>query len=348
MNTPTFTPISETGRFKLIRKLKQLSESVASAQGLIKGIGDDASVSYGENGSFGLQTIETFVEGVDFDLTYTPMNHLGYKLISAALSDIYAMNGKPKSVLVAIGVPNKISTEMIEQLYTGIVSAVAENNCTLVGGDVTASQSTLVISVSSTGTVSESAIAYRSGAQIDDAICVTGDLGAAYAGLKILLREKSVWTEEFDQNEFQPDLSDYEYVIRKQLVPQTRADLIASMEAQGIVPTSMIDISKNTLQDLLQLLTSSQKGGIIYQAALPVALETRAVADEFEDDVDQYALQGGEDFELLFTLPESDVNKLVNHFKDFVVIGKVLKKSEGVKMQTSNGDTMHFDTSEME
>lgn len=348
MSKQSFTPISETGRYKLIKSIaKKFATDHTIHPSVVKGIGDDAAVMRKNDLELNLQSTETYVEGVDFDLTYTPLNHLGYKIISAAVSDILAMNGKPETLLLSIGMPNKISTEMIDIFYDGVKKACEVFGCTLSGGDITASPSVLILSVTVNGMVKESEITYRSGAQKDDAVCITGDLGGAYAGLRILLREKSVWAEEDNDQDFQPNLENYEYVIKRQLVPEARLDLIETLAANDILPTSMIDISKNLLLDIQQLLSASRVGATIYQAAIPIALETRSVADEFQDDVSQYALQGGEDYELLFTLPEKEVNKLINHFKDFVVIGKINHAKEGFKMQTADGDLMHFDASEM-
>lgn len=343
-----FTPVSETGRYRLIKNItKQLGDRGDSVGRLVKSIGDDCAVVKGADGNFLLYSSETFIEGVDFDLTYTPLTHLGYKLITASVSDILAMNGKPEFLMISIGIPNKISTEMIHSLYDGLIRASDVYSCPIIGGDITASPGSLVITITVNGSVSNHKIAYRSGAQIGDAICVTGDLGAAYAGLKILLREKAVWGQEQNDTEFAPDLSDYEYVVKRQLLPEGRNDLIETLGLQNMNPTSMIDISKNALQDLMQLISSSNKGAQIFEAAIPIALETRAVADELEEDVTQYALQGGEDFEILFTLPEQQVNNLVNHFKDFVVIGKVTSQNEGFRMQMASGEEMHFDLNEM-
>jgi thiamine-monophosphate kinase len=350
MNKQSFTPVGHSGRYKLLKQLNEkLQHSAGSFQHLVRGPGDDCSVLRME-GSTKLLLIssETFVEGADFDLVWHPLQHLGYKLISAALSDIYAMNAVPTSLTINLAIPNKISVEMVDTLYQGFIKASNVYNLPITGGDLTASSSGLVVSLTVTGEVVEDTVVYRSGAGMNDAICVTGDLGAAYAGLKILLREKSIWQDSGGEQHFEPDLSEYEYVIRRQLVPQARNDLIETLSKLGITPTSMIDISKNLLQDLMQLCTASKKGARIYEAALPVALETRAVADEFEDDVDQYALQGGEDYELLFTLPENDVNRLVEHFRDFVVIGKILPYGKGLSMQASSGDVLHFDTSQLE
>lgn len=348
MKSHAFTPVSETGRDKLIRDLSsKIGNPADSVVNLVKSIGDDCAVVRSGDGRFLLYSTETYVEGVDFDLTYTPLQHLGYKLVSAAVSDVLAMNGSPESLLISIAIPNKISTEMIHTIYEGLIRASDVYKAPIIGGDITASPGSLVISVIVNGAVQEDLITYRSGANVGDAICVTGDLGAAYAGLKILLREKAVWGQEPADSDFAPDLSDYEYVVKRQLIPESRNDLIEALGEQGIVPSSMIDISKNTLQDLMQLIRASRKGAQIFEAAIPIALETRAVADELQEDVVQYALQGGEDYELIFTLPEADVNKLVNHFKDFVVIGRVTYPNDGFKMQMSTGEEMHFDMNKL-
>lgn len=350
MSKAAFTPVSDLSRNKVIKHIQAIvSKSEPDMAHIVRGIGDDCAVIRVDGQTYlRLSTSETYVEGVDFDLTYAPLQHVGYKLVSAALSDIYAMNGQPESMLVNIALPNKISTEMINLLFEGIGKAAKVYSCPMVGGDITASSSGLVVSISVNGVVHEDAVTYRSGAAVNDALCVTGDLGGAFAGLKILLREKRYWLDNGAETNFQPDLSDYEYVVRRQLVPESRNDIITAFAELNIVPTAMIDISKNLLQDTMQLINASGVGVKLYSGAIPIALETRAVADEFEEDVDQYALQGGEDYELLFTMPEKDVNILVEHFKDVVVIGKILPKSKGMQMQTASGDTMHFDTSQME
>lgn len=341
-----FTPVGEFGRDNLVRKIEsKVSELNLKDNHVIQGIGDDCAVIGHQKDVLFLHTTETFVEGVDFDLTYTPLQHLGYKSVSAAVSDVLAMNGKPSTMLISLGIPNKISSEMIEKLYEGFIKASEVYECNIVGGDITASPGSLVISITVNGIVAENAITYRSEANVNDALCVTGDLGAAYAGLRILLREKNIWTIDHAQTDFSPDLSDYEYVVKRQLLPEARTDLIDTFLKHGIKPTSMIDISKNLLQDMSQLVKASNKGVLIYQAALPIALKTRAIADEFQEDVDQFALQGGEDYELLFTLPEKAVNELVKHFNDFVVIGKITYPNDGIKMQTSDGDEMQFNLS---
>jgi thiamine-monophosphate kinase len=332
---PSFTSIGELGRDGLIRRLANVPTSSQ--------LGDDAAVLPLDEKRSLLLTTETFVEGVDFDLTYTPFQHLGYKIVNACVSDILAMNGLPESILVNLAVPNRISMEMIDILYEGISRANEELGLTLVGGDVTASPGSFAITVTSMGKVDTASITYRKGARVGDALCVSGDLGAAYAGLKILLREKRYWQDHGDDS-VQPILTDFEAVIRAQLVPKVPIELVHTMHRMGIKPSSMIDISKHMLRELIQLGTSSDVGVYIYSDALPVSLDTRAVADEFEEDVDQYALQGGEDYQLLLTLSEADVNRLSKDYKDLTVIGKIVHRSEGIKMQSAEGDIVSFDT----
>ena len=331
---PSFTSIGDLGRDGLIRRLADVPTA--------SNLGDEAAVLPLDATRSILLTTETFVEGVDFDLTYTPFHHLGYKLVNACVSDILAMNGLPETILVNLAVPNRISMEMIDLLYQGISKANEELDLALVGGDVTASPGSLAITITAMGKVDNDSITFRKGARVGDALCVSGDLGAAYAGLKILLREKRYWQDHGDDS-VQPILTDFEAVIRAQLVPQVPIELVKTMHKLGITPSSMIDISKHMLREMIQLGTSSDVGVYIYSAALPVSLDTRAVADEFEEDVDQYALQGGEDYQLLFTLKEADVNRLSKEYKDLTVIGKIVPRGEGIKMQSAEGDIVSFD-----
>lgn len=338
MSEHPFRSIESIGRNAFI---KELSEQVPfTSEQVISGIGDDAAVLKSGNSNFSLLSSETFVEGIDFDLTYTPLQHLGYKVISAAVSDIYAMNGSPEAITVNLGLPTKLSVDMVKTVYKGIENAVNLYKAPLVGGDLTASHNVLIISVSVYGNVPSGKIVYRKGARAEDAICVSGDLGAAMAGLRILMREKKFW-EEHERDEFQPDLGDYEYVVKRQLAPTARQDLIEVFEEESIHPHSMIDLSKGLLNDLHQLLSASGKGAKIYQAAIPVAIETRHVADEMKEDVDKYALYGGEDYELLFTLSQKKVEKLGELFNDFVVIGKISDSDQrNIVLQTPDGEEL--------
>lgn len=341
MDKSEFRSIQSIGRFELIKELTQ--ESTVSHEHVKKGVGDDAAVISAANDECTLLTSETFMEGVDFDLTYMPLHHLGYKVLSSTVSDIYAMNGYPDVALVNLAVPNKLSVDMLKQIYKGIYAAGEDYNIQIVGGDLTAAHQTLSISISCTGSVKNDKITYRSGAKQDDAICITGDLGGAIAGLRVLMREKEYWKEMEGEEAFQPELEGYEYVVKRQLLPSARFDLVDLLYKHEIQPHAMIDITQGLVSELKQLTESSGYGAHIYQAALPIALDTRSVADEMKEDVDKYALYGGEDLELLFTIPENMMNKHSELFEDVTVIGKITGRNEGVRMQTAEGDMVQFE-----
>lgn len=335
----TFRTIQSLGRKELINELME-GDSVQK-ESVIKGVGDDAAVLSKNDKESTLLSSETFMEGVDFDLTYTPLNHLGYKVSSSAISDIYAMNGKPETLLVNMALPNKLSVDMIKEIYKGIYSCGAEHGFQVVGGDLTASHQILSISISCQGTIENDKIVYRQGAKEGDAICVTGDLGGAIAGLRILMREKEYW-EEHQQQQFQPDLDDYEYVVQRQLVPFAQKKFIDKIEELEVLPSSMIDLTQGLVSDLTNITDASQIGALIYQAALPIALETRHVADEMKEDVDKYALYGGEDLEMLFTLKKDYVDALADSFSNFTVIGKITSDYDEPVMQTGEGEMISF------
>lgn len=340
MDNDSFRSIESIGRHRLIKELSK--QSSFRNERVIKGIGDDATVLEETQTYVGLLSSESFLEGVNFDLTYTPLHHLGYKIVTAAVSDIYAMNGTPDTVLVNLGLPNKLSVDMVNEIYKGINAAALDYEVEISGGDLTASHQILTLSITAHGRTEKDKLIYRSGAKIDEAICVTGDLGGAIAGLRILMREKKYW-EEHGQDQFQPDLGDYEYVVKRQLVPGARRDFIDKIAELDINPSAMIDLTQGLVSDIHQLTEASNVGAHIYQAALPIAIETRQVADEMKEDVDKYALYGGEDFELLFTLPEDAVEILAEEFEDFVVIGKITKQEKGVKMQRQDGELISFE-----
>ncbi|MFO8028346.1 MAG: thiamine-phosphate kinase [Cyclonatronaceae bacterium] len=339
MSTPEGNAISSLGRTGLIRKIAGYS-TYRSGQ-VHMGIGDDAAVLSCDGSRYSLLSSETFIEGVEFDLTFMPFHQVGAKVISAAVSDIYAMNGQPQAVLVNLGVPNRITVEMIGELYKGIGMACSDYGCQLSGGDLTGSHHALVISVTVYGDVAKERIVYNSGAREGDAVCLTGDLGSALAGLKVLLREKRHW-EDSDDPVMQPDLTEWDYVVKRQLVPVARKDMITLFKEMDITPHTLIDVSQGLLNDIQRIADYSKKGMYIYQSALPIDLQTRRVADEMKEDVDKYALYGGEDFELLFTLPEHQVRKLADVSKEFTVIGKVTDNAGVVEMQTAEGDTIVF------
>lgn len=332
---PTFTSIESIGRSGLIEKLS--GSFPKHEDRLIFGSGDDAAVIKPTNAEHMLLSSELFAEGVDFDLTYSPLQHLGFKLVSITVSDIFAMNGVPDFILVNLGLTNKISVEMAEAFYRGVKSACDLYQVKLAGGDVAAANTAMTISITASG-YSDNPV-YRSGAKEGDAICVTGDLGAAASGLMILLREKKHW-ESSPESAMQPELEPFEYVVRKQLVPEARHDLITAFNDNNIVPSSMIDLSQGLNKNLLELASASNTGAMIYEAAIPVSPQTRFAADELEEDIDKFVLYGGEETELLFTLPEKTVKAFSEKFRDFVVIGRMVNKKEGVKMQTAEGSQM--------
>lgn len=342
MEKKSFRTIQSIGRNELIDELMEHSSIQHSS--VAKGYGDDAAVLKGDE-EYQLLSSESFMEGVDFDLTYVPLHHLGYKIGTAAVSDIYAMNGIPEVVLVNLAVPNKISVDMLKEIYRGIGAAGKDYNFQIVGGDLTASHQILSASISCYGKTKKEKITYRKGAAVEDAICVTGDVGGAIAGLRILMREKEFWEEQDEGQAFQPDLEEYEYVVKRQLVPIARKDFIDTLRELDIIPTSMIDLTQGLVTDIKHLARHSEKGAYIYQTALPISLDTRQVGDEMKEDVDKYALYGGEDFELMFTLPEKQVENLVDEFSDFSIIGKIVEQEEGIKMQQAEGGVAVFDDS---
>mgnify|MGYP006276570717 CR=1 FL=1 len=335
-----FTHIGEIGRDKLLEKFYQFDGFSHSE--VIKGGGDDAAVINLSDTWAGVLSSEQFTEGIDFDLTYTPLHHLGYKLVSMTLSDIYAMNAEPVSLLVNLALPEKISVEMLEQFYQGIHSACHEFGVQLSGGDINSAHQAMSIGMTAFGKTEKERLVYRSGAHKDDAICITGDLGGAMAGLRILMREKRMWQEH--QNEtIQPDLSEYEYVVRSQLVPQARKDFYDMLKEHQLLPSSMIDVTKGLIHEMHQLTRASNVGAHLYEQAIPIAIETRHVADEMEEDVDKYALYGGEDLELVFTAPKKDVDRLAELFNDFVVIGRITDAVDGLKMQRADGGLVTYE-----
>lgn len=340
MDKKDFQPISEIGFPKLIDRIKNYNG--ISNPHVIEGIGDDSAVFNSEQNLQNLVSSEIFLEGVHFDLTYHPFKHLGFKVVTSAVSDIYAMNGIPGQLLVNVALPNAYSVQMVEQFYEGVDAACKDYEIQLTGGDTTASHQLLAISVTSVGTVENDKITYRSGAKHNDAICVSGDLGAALAGLRILMREKKEWKEK-GEDTFQPDLKNYEYVVGKQLVPAARKDLIQLFHKNNIKPSSMIDVTQGLISDVRSLAESSNLGVQLHSPAVPITLDTRNVADEMAEDVDKYAFYGGEDYELLFTLCENDVDALTDVCDDFTIIGKMTKEFKQIKINTGENKTIEID-----
>ncbi|PWN06833.1 thiamine-phosphate kinase [Rhodohalobacter mucosus] len=332
MAEDTFQQIHEIGFKRLIDKFKTHTGTEHPA--VRRGIGDDASVIVHEEASAICTTTEVFLEGVHFDLTYTPFNYLGYKIVTAAVSDILAMNALPEQVLIGLAIPNKYSVQMMEDLYRGVDAACRDYGIQLTGGDTTASHQLLSVSVTATGAAPADKLIYRDGAQLGDIVCVTGDLGSALAGLRVLMREKKAWQESRSESQFQPDLHEYEFAVQKQLVPKARKDLIESIAESDIRPTSLIDVTQGLISELGSVAKSSGLGMEVYSPAVPIALETRRIADEMNEDVDKYAFYGGEDFEMVFTIPEESVEKFKSDFDDFVVIGRMTEKEKQLTINT--------------
>jgi thiamine-monophosphate kinase len=324
------TDISALGEFGLIDRL---AAGLAPLRAdTVKGIGDDAAVlDYG--GTPVVLTTDMLVEGIHFDLMYQPLKHLGYKAIVVNLSDICAMNAIPRHVTVSIALSNRFSVEAVEELYDGMRTACRAYGVDLVGGDTTASPRGLVISVTAIGSAPKEKLVYRSGAKPGDILCVTGDLGAAYLGLQILEREKQVFLAD---PQMQPQLSDKEYLIRRQLKPEARLDSIEYFEKAGLVPTAMIDVSDGLASDLMHICKASGTGAYLEEAQVPIHDEARMQAIEFRLDPITCALHGGEDYELLFAVTPKDLDKV--RFMDSVyIIGEITPAEDGVKLHTSGG-----------
>lgn len=314
--------IQELGEFGLIDLITN-GFSLKNKTSVV-GIGDDAAVA-DYAGKKTVITTDILMEGVHFDLIYTPLKHLGYKAVVVNLSDVYAMNAIPQQIVVSIALSAKFSAEMIEELYEGIKLACEYYNVDLVGGDTTSSLTGLTVSVTAIGVVDESKLTFRSGAKTNDLICVSGDLGASFLGLQLLEREKKVFN---DSSGIQPDFSGFEYVLERQLKPEARHDIVEKLDEAGVVPTSMIDISDGLSSELLHISKNSKTGCRIYIEKIPVADETNQAAKEMDLEPITMALNGGEDYELLFTVALEDHNK-VKDIEGISIIGHVTDASEG-------------------
>lgn len=329
-NEPETTKLEEIGEFGLI---KHLTQNIELKNNTIKGVGDDAAVLNPTKDKVTLVSTDMLLEGIHFDLSYFPLKHLGYKAVSVNASDIYAMNGTPKQITVSVGMSSKFSVEAIAEIYEGINLACEKYKIDLVGGDTTASKQGLIISVTAIGEANENEVVYRNGAQEFDLICVSGDLGGAYAGFQLLEREKRVF---IDNPEMQPDLAGHDYILERQLKPEARKDIIEFFKAMDIKPTSMIDVSDGLASELFHIAEQSKVGVTIYEDKIPIDATTYNMARELDLDPTLTALSGGEDYELLFTIKQSDYNKLENH-PDFTVIGHVTKAEEGLHMISKGG-----------
>jgi thiamine-monophosphate kinase len=326
------TEVNDYGEFGLIHHLtKNIELQNASS---VLGVGDDAAVI----DHFGKQTVVTtdlLLEGVHFDLAYTPLKHLGYKSVVVNLSDVYAMNATPTQITLSIGISSKVSVEALEEFYEGVYIACEEYGVDLVGGDTSASQKGFIVSVTAIGEINEEKVVKRSTAQKGDLICVSGDLGAAYIGLIFLEREKKIFLES---PQVQPDLENEGYVIGRLLKPKARKDIVEFLEQQQVLPTSMMDISDGLSSEILHICEKSGVGCVIYEEKIPIAEDARNAAYKFEIDPTACALSGGEDYELLFTIKQDDYEKLTLN-EQISVIGYITEADQGAKIKTKGGNT---------
>ena len=329
------TNLAELGEFGLIKHLTKNIEIKNSST--VKGIGDDAAVLNFENKHI-VVTTDILAEGVHFDLSYTPLKHLGYKAVIVNLSDIYAMNASPKQITVTIAVSNRFTLEALEELYEGIKSACKIYNVDLVGGDTSSSYTGLIISITAIGEADKEELVYRSGAKPNDLICVSGDLGGAYAGLKVLQREHEVFKSNPN---IQPELTGYDYILERQLKPEARADVIKILKELNIKPTSMIDISDGLSSEILHICEESGCGSRIYDEKIPVADNTKKLAEETLIVPTTFAMNGGEDYELLFTISQNEYEKIKNN-PYISIIGHITEQSKGNFLVLSDGSEVEI------
>lgn len=322
--------LQDLGEFGLIDRLtKSIKLTNKSSK---KGVGDDAAVlNYSKNKV--VISTDMLIEGVHFDMTFTPLKHLGYKAVTANISDIYAMNAQPKQITIGLGLSSKYTIEAIDELYEGIYLACNKYGVDVVGGDTTSSINGLVISITAIGEGIEEELTYRDGAKENDLLLVSGDLGGAYMGLTVLQREKEVWKS--DPN-MQPDLEGHDYILERQLKPEARKDIVELFKELNIKPTSMIDISDGLASEVFHLCKESNVGCQLYETKIPIDPTTHKTSMDFNINPTVSALNGGEDYELLFTLNQSNYDKIKNSM-DLTVIGHITKKEAGINL-ISNGD----------
>ncbi|HRZ41342.1 MAG TPA: thiamine-phosphate kinase [Bacteroidales bacterium] len=330
MQDPNLTPLSSLGEFGLIDRLTGAYKP--SNPSTLKGIGDDAAVLDYPDRKVLIST-DLLIEGVHFDLTYYPLKHLGYKAVAVNLSDIYAMNGTPEQITVSLAISSRFSLEAIEEIYSGIYLACQTYGVDLVGGDTTSSRIGLVISVTVVGSAPAGEIVYRSGAKENDLVCVSGDLGAAYAGLLILEREKSVFKAD---PSMQPELEGLDYLLQRQLKPEPRADIINDLRKAGVQPTAMIDVSDGVASDIRHIAKQSGLGCVIFEDKLPIFQTAYDQLAEMQIDPTTAALNGGEDYELLFTISQADYDKIKDH-NDISIIGYMTTREEGYHLISKSG-----------
>ena len=326
------TEISKYGEFGLIKHLTEKIKLQNASS--LKGVGDDAAVLDYKDKRV-LVTTDLLLEGIHFDLTYTPLKHLGYKAAVVNFSDIYAMNGQPKQITVSLGVSKRFSVEDLEEIYAGIYLACEKYGVDLVGGDTSASLTGLTISITCIGEGEECKIVYRNGAKANDLICVTGDLGSAYMGLQLLEREKTVFSGHSEN--VQPDFEGKKYILQRQLKQEARKDIITALREKGIIPTAMMDISDGLSSELIHICSQSNTGCRIYEDKIPIHYEAAVMAEELNMNLVTAALNGGEDYELLFTVSLDDYDKIVL-LEGVAIIGHITTPELGLNLVGREGE----------
>ena len=334
------TEIATLGEFGLIERLtKDIKLENAST---LKGVGDDCAVLDYKDKQV-LVTSDLLMEGVHFDLMYVPLKHLGYKAAMVNFSDVYAMNGWPRQLVVSMALSWRFKVEDIEQIYEGLKLACAHHHVDLVGGDTSTSLTGLALSLTCLGEGEKDKVVYRNGAGDTDLICVSGNLGAAYMGLQLLEREKAVYNQQFQegkiQGEFHPDFSGQEYLLERQLKPEARRDIIERLNKAGVVPTAMMDISDGLSSELMHICRQSAMGCVVYEERLPIDYQTAVAAEQFNLNVSTCALNGGEDYELLFTVKLTDYEK-VKEMDDIRIVGHITKADTGLILVTRDGQEL--------
>jgi thiamine-monophosphate kinase len=327
------TLLSELGEFGLINRLTEKIQIKHTST--IKGVGDDAAVLNYPNKKI-VVTTDLLAEGIHFNLMYVPLKHLGYKAVVVNLSDVFAMNATPRQITVSIAISSKFSLEAVEELYSGIHLACEKYGVDLIGGDTTSSLTGLTISITAIGEATDEELVYRSGAQVNDLLCVSGDLGGAYMGLQLLERENEVFKVNPHQ---QPQFEGYDYILERQLKPEARADIKELLKTLNIKPTSMIDISDGLSSEALHLCKASKVGCSIYEEKIPLDGQTKQFAAELSINPLVAALNGGEDYELLFTVPITSFDVIKKEF-DITIIGHITPESEGVNLITTGGSVI--------
>ena len=334
------TEIATLGEFGLIERLtKDIKLENAST---LKGVGDDCAVLDYKDKQV-LVTSDLRMEGVHCDLMYVPLKHLGYKAAMVNFSDVYAMNGWPRQLVVSMALSRRFKVEDIEQIYEGMKLACAHHHVDLVGGDTSTSLTGLALSLTCLGEGEKDKVVYRNGAGDTDLICVSGNLGAAYMGLQLLEREKAVYNQQFQegkiQGEFHPDFSGQEYLLERQLKPEARRDIIERLNEAGVVPTAMMDISDGLSSELMHICRQSAMGCVVYEERLPIDYQTAVAAEQFNLNVSTCALNGGEDYELLFTVKLTDYEK-VKEMDDIRIVGHITKADTGLILVTRDGQEL--------